>query len=208
MIGSSNSSLNTAVTMVSRLAHSAFSDAHTQRCFISDARGAFTGWTNHFMMRLARDGRILLLGLMGRERAVHLWRPSDEAHAALVAGRPADSAQEERITAPLAPLCFSDQMDGSLSLKYEHMMRGPRDFLLVHLPDARQGPPIHLLLCLHRDQADGAPVDFLTAEARRKSVFGGGARRRGSDETSAARFAMQASRAEVSAEGVEQPAIM
>ena len=166
--------------------------ADAQACFVGAVRrDAPTADQSHLLLRLEPGGKLRLLGLMNRRRCVHLWRPTDLALEELrqLGERPppprsADGAEmrEDRVTAPLAPLYFSERMDCSLVLRFEHMMRGSRDFFLVHLGDGDEAAPVHVLIGMRLPEPS---ADFLSAEARRRSLIG---RRRTSEVTKLAPF--------------------
>jgi len=104
-----------------------------------------------FLVKLEEGGQLRLLGLMDKAHSVHLYRLTEASHEMLLSGRTLmDTAHEERVTAPLAPLYFSKRMDCSLVLRFAKMMRHPRDVFLLHLEDGLgSGFPLDILISLN-----------------------------------------------------------
>ena len=113
------------------------------------------------------DAQLRLLGLMGKDRAIHLWRLTDFTHDHLTGkderDLDTDLLSEERVTAPIAPLYFSPRMDCSLLLRYARMVRAPRDAYMLHLEDGVSDAPLQIVICFN--QGDHSRANFL---ARRR----------------------------------------
>lgn len=110
---------------------------------------------NLFLVRLESHAeQIRFLALTERQRALHLWKLTDDG-LDLVKDDTDESTEtvtEETVTAPLAPLYFSSKMDSSLLLQHRNLMRGARELYLVHLEDGLgEGLPLHIVICTSRD---------------------------------------------------------
>jgi len=128
---------------------------------------------NMFLVRLEEGQQLRLLGLMGKDRAVHLWRLSDDSHSAISNQdkEPGNRTMtEERVTAPQGALYFSSRMDCSLLLRFTRMMRMPRDNFLIHLQDSA-GLPIWMIITLNLE-GKRTKQDFRRRLSRRVSKGG------------------------------------